>query len=74
MWMKNTLIDLDVAFADAEGTILNIEHMKAGTTNVHCSAGHAKLALEMNQGWFSKLGIEAGERLRIPQQATETLE
>lgn len=74
MWMKNTLIDLDVAFADANGTIMNIEHMKAGTADIHCSAGDAKLALEMNRDWFSTLGIEAGEQLHIPKQAMKTQE
>ena len=61
MWMKNTLIDLDVAFADSNRVILNIEPMKAGTADIHCSSGSARFALEMNQGWFLKLGIEAGE-------------
>jgi len=72
MWMKNTLIDLDVAFADSNGVILNIEPMKAGTADIHCSSGSARFALEMNQGWFSKLGIEAGEQLHLPEQAKDT--
>lgn len=72
MWMKNTLIDLDVAFADANGKILNIEQMKAGTADIHCSSGNAKLALEMNRNWFSTRGIEAGELLNVPEQAMRT--
>ena len=74
MWMKNTLIDLDVAFADANGKILNIEQMKAGTTDIHCSSGNAKLALEMNHGWFSTRGIDAGEKLHVPEHVLETRE
>jgi uncharacterized protein len=74
MWMKNTLIDLDVAFADASGKILNIEQMKAGTADIHCSSGNAKLALEMNRDWFSTRGIDAGEILQVPEQVLETKE
>ena len=74
MWMKNTLIDLDVAFADANGKILNIEQMKAGTTDIHCSSGNAKLALEMNHGWFSTRGLDTGEKLHVPEQVLETRE
>ncbi len=74
MWMKNTLIDLDVAFADPSGRILNIEQMKAGTAYIHCSSGNAKLALEMNRNWFSKHGVVAGERLHVPEQAMDTQE
>jgi uncharacterized membrane protein (UPF0127 family) len=69
MWMKNTLIDLEVAFADEQGKILNVEQMKAGTTDIHCSKGRAKLALEMNQGWFSKRDIGAGQVMRVPESA-----
>lgn len=66
MWMKNTLIDLDVAFTDEEGRILNVEQMKAGTTDIHCSKGPARYALEMNLNWFKKRGIDAGGQLNIP--------
>ena len=64
MWMRNTLIPLSVAFMDGEGTILNIEDMTPQTDDSHCSAGPAKFALEMNQGWFAKRGIGAGHLIR----------
>lgn len=69
MWMKNTLIDLDVAFADENGRILNVEQMKAGTTDIHCSRGHAKLALEMKLNWFSENDVFIGDQLRVPDSA-----
>ena len=37
MWMKNTLIPLSVAFMDEKGAIINIEEMKAQTTDSHCA-------------------------------------
>ena len=69
MWMKNTLIDLDVAFADEQGKILNIEHMTAGTTDIHCARGSAKCALEMNRDWFSGKSIGAGQTMQLPSSA-----
>ena len=72
MWMKNTLIDLDVAFADESGKILNVAQMKAGTSDIHCSKGDAKLALEMNLNWFSKNGVNPGEVMQIPESTRAT--
>lgn len=64
MWMRNTLIPLSVAFMDGEGRILNVEDMAPQTDDSHCSAGPAKFALEMNEGWFAKRGIGAGHFIR----------
>lgn len=65
MWMKNTLIDLDVAFIDKQGRILNIEAMRAGTTDIHCSVKPARYALEMNLNWFANRAIKPGRTLKI---------
>lgn len=63
MWMKNTLIPLSVAFIDAKGKIINLENMSPQTTDLHCSSGDVRYALEMNQGWFKNNGIKAGDIL-----------
>jgi uncharacterized membrane protein (UPF0127 family) len=63
MWMKNTYVPLSVAFIDRNGRILNIEDMQPQTLDSHQSAGPAKFALEMNQGWFAKRGIQPGARV-----------
>ena len=64
MWMKNTLIPLSVAFLDEEGRILNIEDMTPQTEDSHCARAPARFALEMNQGWFARRGLDAGTRIR----------
>lgn len=61
MWMKNTRVALSVAFIGADGRILNIADMEPYSEQAHASAGIAAYALEMNRGWFSKLGIRAGD-------------
>jgi hypothetical protein len=63
-WMKNTLIPLDVAFIGDDGAIVNIDQMKAQTLDSHCSAKPVRFVLEMNDGWFAKRGIRAGQKLR----------
>jgi len=63
-WMKNTLLPLSVAFVADDGTIVNIDDMKPLTLDGHCSAKPVRFVLEMNQGWFAKRGIKAGEKLQ----------
>jgi uncharacterized membrane protein (UPF0127 family) len=63
-WMKNTLIPLTAAFVADDGTIVNLEDMQAQTTQSHCSTKPVRYVLEVNQGWFAKKGIKAGDKLR----------
>jgi uncharacterized membrane protein (UPF0127 family) len=64
MWMRNTLIPLSVAFLDEEERILNIEDMAPHNEKNHCAIKPARYALEMNQGWFSRHGVKAGDQIR----------
>jgi hypothetical protein len=68
-WMMNTYLPLSIAFIDERGAILNIADMKPLTTNPHPSAGPAKYALEMNQGWFAKRSIKAGAKIEGIEKA-----
>jgi uncharacterized protein len=63
MWMQNTPLPLSVAFIDADGRIVNIEHMKPHTTRVHRARTPVIYALEMEQGWFESRGIRPGDRV-----------
>jgi uncharacterized protein len=63
MWMKNTLIPLSVAFIDHDLRVLNIADMEPGSLRMHPSRGLARFALEVNQGWFRRHGVEAGARI-----------
>jgi len=62
-WMKNTLLPLSVAFVEDDGTIANIDEMAPQTLDSHCSAKPVRYVLEMNQGWFARKGIKAGQKL-----------
>ncbi|GGO68746.1 DUF192 domain-containing protein [Bowmanella pacifica] len=63
MWMKNTLIPLDVAFVDKQGRILVIKQMQPHDLTPVDSERLASYAWEMNQGWFAKHGVKAGDRV-----------
>lgn len=63
MWMKNTKLSLSVAFIDAQGRVINIEDMAPQTETNHCTQRNATYALEANQGWFAKHGVNAGSQI-----------
>lgn len=63
MWMKNTYLPLSVAFLDREGVIVNIVDMEPHVEKAHSATRPAKYALEMNQGWFKKRGVKAGDKV-----------
>lgn len=60
MWMKNTRMDIDAAFFDACGKLLNVQEMKEGTLDLHHSFGNAATVVEMQGGWFAKHNIGSG--------------
>jgi uncharacterized protein len=62
-WMKNTLIPLSIAFLADDGTIVHIANMQPQSLDSHCSPKPVRLALEVNQGWFSKRGIKVGMKI-----------
>ena len=63
-WMKNTRIPLSIAFVDAAGRIESIQDMQPQSLDPHCSARPVAAALEMNQGWFGRAGVRAGDTVR----------
>lgn len=62
-WMRNTLLQLSIAFIADDGTIVNIEDMAPQTEDPHCAKKPVRYALEMAQGWFDQHGISAGKKL-----------
>jgi uncharacterized membrane protein (UPF0127 family) len=64
MWMKNTYISLDMVFARADGTVVNIVNDTVPQTlDSHASSEPARFVLELNAGTARKLGI--GKRSRL---------
>jgi uncharacterized protein len=67
MWMRNTLIPLDMLFVDARGRIVNI-HQRAvpQSLDVIAAAAPVRAVIELNGGTASRLGIEPGDRVVHP--------
>ena len=67
-WMKNTEIPLSIAFIRDDGTITDLDEMKAETTDNHCPTHNGRYALEMSKGWFAAKGIKPGAQITgLPQ-------
>ena len=62
-WMKNTLLDLDIAFVDAQHRITAIHRMQAHSTDIIHSNGPVLMALEMPAGYFAQHNIATGTHI-----------
>ena len=71
-WMKNTYVDLDLAFIASDGEIVQIEHPKAFDAEPVYSRQPARFALELPAGWLAAHGIGVGTRITIPPKVLET--
>lgn len=67
MWMKNTLIPLDMAFIAADGRIVRIAAMTTPRSLSSISSGAPVAAvLEVNGGRLATLGVKEGDLVRHP--------
>ena len=67
MWMKNTLIPLDMLFVDAEGRVVNV-HERAVPESLATigAAAPVRAVIELNGGTVARLGIRPGDRVIFP--------
>lgn len=72
-WMKNTLIPLDMVFADATGTVTRVHSgaVPGDLTPIDGGEG-VQFVLEINAGLAEKLGIAPGAVLRHPSIPSAT--
>jgi hypothetical protein len=67
MWMKNTLIPLDIVFIRGNGEIANIrENADPQSLQKIYSSGPVRATLEVNAGLIKQLGIVTGNRVIHP--------
>ena len=67
MWMRNTLIPLDMLFVDAQGRIVNIhERAVPGSLDTIGAAAPVRAVVELNGGTAARLGIRPGDRVIFP--------
>lgn len=67
MWMRNTLISLDMLFIDRNGAIVGIEERTTPmSTSIIQSPGPVRAVLELNAGTAEHLGVHPGDRVLHP--------
>ena len=65
-WMKDTLVDLDIAFVLGDGTIDEIRTMQAGDTHDTFSrSDRVCFSIEMSSGWFARAGLKSGDKVNL---------
>jgi uncharacterized membrane protein (UPF0127 family) len=68
-WNMNTLIPLSIAYIDRDGTIVDLQEMKAitpgETPTLYPPARPYWYALEANQGWYAAHGVGVGTLLSL---------
>ncbi|MBM4015285.1 MAG: DUF192 domain-containing protein [Planctomycetes bacterium] len=75
-WMRNTPLPLSIAFIeelpDGTGRIVNLHDMEPFVESPpYASDKPVRLALEMEQGWFARHGIKAGDTFPLPTWISE---
>ena len=71
-WMKNTLIPLDMIFADETGTVRHVHSNAVPHDETGIDGGDGVLAvLEINGGLAARLGITPGAVMRHPAFASD---
>ena len=68
MWMKDTLIPLDMIFIDSEKKIVAIQNAKPCKVDIckHYTADTpVQYVLEVNQGWSEKHNVQVGDSVEI---------
>lgn len=69
VWMKNTLIPLDVIFFSAQGEIVSffnkLQPCKSENCPIYNSAENAKLMLEVNAGMIDRKKVGMGDFIRL---------
>ena len=67
MWMKNTLLPLDMLFVDEAGCVAKtVRDARPGSLDTISADGQIALVVELKGGTAKALGIEAGDRVQRP--------
>lgn len=75
-WMKNTLIPLSIAYFGRDKVLKKIIDMQPAVLGEISPTGYpsgvrSMYALEVNQGWFSRMKIRPGARLKFADKDSD---
>lgn len=67
MWMKNTIVPLDMLFLDEHGRIIGIhENAVPYSTDIIAAKAPARYVIELHGGTVARLGIKPGDQVTSP--------
>ena len=70
-WMKNTCIPLDMLFISEDGVIVGILESVPPMNTARRSVNRpSSYVLEVNAGWTAAAGVETGQRVGLPSDAS----
>jgi len=72
-WMKDTHIDLSIAFVDDNGVIAEIFDMEAESEEFRIAASFYRYAIEAPLGWYAERGLAAGDSTNLDFPIPESL-
>ena len=64
-WMKNTHIDLDIAFIGSDFVVQEIFGMEAESLDIRTPADIYQYAVEAPSGWYAANGVQVGDSARL---------
>lgn len=64
-WMANTLIPLQIAFVDANATIVDLQEMLPLTLDFHYPAAPYRYSIEANATWYDRHAIHVGDSVNL---------
>lgn len=71
-WMKQCLLELDIAYIDKAGKVLNVERGTTLNLSSLQPAGPYMYVLELKAGEAAKFGVKAGAHIDIPKDLKTT--
>ncbi len=73
-WMRNTHIDLDIAFVAGDHTIISVHQMQADTDEIHHPGRFYLAGIEAPAGWYEANELAAGDRVEFLFEPEEYLD
>lgn len=73
-WMKDTYLPLDIAFIDADWSVVDVLPGEPLDLTLIVPSGPYRYVLEVNRGWFEEHGISVGAKVTAPVEELPTPE
>jgi uncharacterized membrane protein (UPF0127 family) len=73
-WMKNTHVDLSIAFVGADNHIIDIREMQAESLDLVTPSADYAYSIEAQPGWYGRNGVVVGDEVRFAFDLNAALE